>query len=1092
MTVKTDRIVSIDDLLEYFPSPKHVANEYHTACPFCSTGNVHSFRGNEFYGEDRFVLKKEGRGGFCRRCSLEGNGDRNTGWWSIQSIGKKLGLIITQEFRSSLRDLPVEEEPLRMLWYQGQVTIAHKKVNRDFWKKFGWTDETINFFQLGMGTLYSRNPDMNIIPIKVTHIGDTQPMDMYYISTRGTNAEGVPVKERSMGTISPYAWLIREDSASRTIAVVEGEKDMITAYQLGYRNLICSFGVNHFNSKKVQWLKSLGYDRLVDLIDADEPGRALANRAAAWATQAGMQWVQNTWEGTKPEDAKDLTDLLQALSDKGTKAFLAESLILRSPEAINRNPIRSNLILDMEADAASADIIVDVEELRGMGPNSMRTHAEVFLQEYEGERKRGVGKVLLLSIPPGAGKTHAMIQLVEDLVAKELPRKEAEYDGLVKSMAQLEENMKLTASLPEEDKEALKNAHTKLKERIDNFSFELVSWFGQYKEGFQDLLAAGARKDWWFNYEARNESNCANLSLVSELGKNNHDVGSFCRFACPFREACKEKAFLNQDRQRHRYPITFLRHQHLLSPQLVTDRKLLVIDEYAGNVFEGSPVVFNISDVQPFREGWELDMQDQEKIQFVRMFTEAVRSAMSYNLGAVRAEVENTGVETTLSGANVLRLIDQHLRSNDSSLAEVTTEISSEFLHKHYQPTFNQMGGREQIEVQNRCVPFLFDTILREMPDYQDSPENKFPSCINLVQGRMEVYASKSIDIPSKIPVIILDATAFPALYQAMFKREVAIRKYSFRNPNASTTVYVGSDYTHGYLNSSLGQFLRNRKSKVRMTAKTIEGNTFNAEDVEFDMSIGQNSLVQDCHQMVSHLVGKHGNLLVVTHKVLREVLEFYMTRTYPDLQKVDDKGRKRLVFGHYGALRGTNAYKDYDAVLLIGAFRVPYEVLWRRIQMWTWLLGLRSEIPITTIIRTGKYHTQTIGHGFRSFENEFAAEYVDMVEAGEMQQCAERIRPHSDKKQKFVYIMASRPALRFVDAVYDKRETIKQLLSQGDIEIRTYIDTYRRRNNNRQPSMRMLSKEFRMSLRDIQKIVKKYRCELQTDTGENEEGVVD
>lgn len=1089
-----DRIISLDDLLDYFPPFKRVAHEYHTACPFCTVGTpVQTYKGRIFRGDDRFVIRRNGRGGFCRRCSLEGGGDRGNGWWSMNSIGKQLGLSVGQEFRSQLRDLPIDDEPLRMLWKQSQVDQAHATVDRAYWYQFEWNDATIDHFQLGKGTLYKRNPNVHIIPMQVTRLDDTEPSPDFVVSTRGVDATtGKSLKERTPGSISPYSWVLHEDKTSTAIYVVEGEKDMVSAYQMGYRNLICCFGVNHFTSAKVNWLKKLGFDRIVDLIDDDTAGRALANRVGVWCYQHGIQWVRNTWEG-KPDGVKDLTELLQMLKTEGAKAFLAEALVLQSPEVSGRVTIRSELVIDIEA-GQEEDTLLSVDELRGNGPNSIRTQAELFLQGYDAERKRGEGKVLLLSIPPGAGKTYAIIQLVEALIEKELPKKHAELGALKKAQANVEQQLE-DKGLAEEDRDVLINAHRKVCHKVENFSFEIVSWFGQYKEGFADLMSAGANPKLWFNYEARNAKNCDNLEFVQDLGAKNHDIGSFCRFSCPFRERCRESAFLRQELDRRSYPVTFLRHQHLLSPQLVKDRKLIIVDEYAGSVFEASPVIFNIEDVSPSREGWELDVEDAEKAAYVTLFTDAVRSAMSYNIAMPKKVRGHSNDEAVTGGAFVLSLIDQHLRSNGSSLDEVTTIVDSQFLHRYYQPTYTQGGNNNGAFLQIRCVPFLFDTILRELPDYLENPKHKFPSCINLIAGSMEIYPVASIPIASKVPIIALDGTSFPSLYRAMFSREVAPKKIAFRNPNASTTVYVGSDFTHGAVQSSLGHLVRNKKLGIPMTATSIEGQVFDAERVAFDTSIGDTKIVKDCKALIDHLVARHSNLLVVTHKTLREILEYFMYNTYPTLKEVDAQGRRHVVFGHYGALRGTNAYIDYDAVLLIGAFRIPYDILWRRIQMWASLLGMRVEIPIATVIKNRAYHTKTIGHGFRTFDNEFAEEYVEMVESGEMQQCAERIRPHSSKSQKFVYVMANRPSLRYVDNIYDKNGTVKQLSSNDNADVRQYIDEYRLSNNDRQPSMRALAKHFKRSLRDIQQIVRSYRNDLEmskTPTGEDTEDMVD
>jgi hypothetical protein len=1034
-------IKSIPELQSLFPPGSIVtksAGEMASPCPFCySDGREEvEYLGKRFVGTDRLIWRYRG-GVYCRHCALAGRGMNGNGFYSWDMLADQLNAPLDDQFDKELA-VEIEEDPLRMLWDETLVQRAHERVQRSYWYRFNWTDEVIDRFKLGLGTLYQADGNVNVIPMNVQHISDEEENNaiqgLYYVSGRRA---GIPPK-RTPGSSRSYYWKITNNENAKIAIIAEGEKDGITAaFLFPDCNIYVAFGATTWTKQKTQLLAECGYTEIWAFGDNDQAGAGLNRNICLWANALGMQSQYLNWDDTF-EEHTDITDVLASIGREKTIAFINDHLTL-SEESAAAGVTRALYVANLEQAEQHSEFI-DLSELRGVGINSLRGRINKYLKEYKQRKRRGRGVLQLLATPPGSGKTHTLIKVAEDVALTEYEKRVEKQQELLQQIGNLEQELRSASDADE--RAELQGILDSLKKRADTFSFASVAWYGQYKDGYSDLLATGANPDLWYNFEARNSNNCANIDTVNLLAQNNHDIGAFCHRTCPFQRECQRSGYLSQDVERKKYPITFFRFQHMQSDRAEEYTQLNIVDENPSGLIDNNPTTFKAKDLFPFNEGWDLDLDDRRMGQAIDMFAAAVRNVIGAN-----GEV--------LSGNRVLSLFDQQvqvLSNNEFSLETLIEYIHYNVLVDFYQPTF--LSGDTQ-DIRKRCLPQLHKAITNELPDYIQNKNRNLPSCIHLVRDTLELYAQEPITFSASVPLIVADATALPILYDAMFKREVDVYAPQVKNENAEIIVVHGSDWTKSQIAQEIGKQIAGFK----------KDNTLISEDI-YDQRI-----VRDAINIISGLSEKHDKLLVITHKNIRELFE-----------KLVGERLKNISWGHYGALRGSNAYADFEAVVLIGAFRIPYDVMYRRISAWARLLGLDDELPTDTVIKAKSYDGQTVGHGYRTFDHWFADMFVNMIEAGEMIQSAERIRPHSSDKKKYVYMVASRPALNHVSKVVAKREFMKQFMQTKEDHIRDFLIEYKRVNRE-YPPYRLVTEKFATSNSVVQKIRQKLESSDEKET---------
>lgn len=1011
MDVKTIR-----DLIPLFPSgmvTEKSSDELASPCPFCPTyeGTTIEFNNKTFVGTDRFIWFVNSNTFYCRRCHAE---NRKHVWNVAELVSFFRDVYPEIDIHASLifeEHQPVVKKPVQF-WRSLDLGIPHAQVQRPFFYQFGWTDETINYFKLGFSDFQGRLSHLMPLPVITLN---RQTGDWYFISARTVDGE----KRHQVGDMHTFFGFIHDDPTTSTVVLTEGPKDFITAYQLGFKNVACAFGAMNWSEEKTKTLAQK-FETLFIFGDNDDAGKNFNRIVAAQAHRSGMFVKILEYDNTKPQNF-DLTNLNEILRSDSYEYILDHLFVPTFDSKTDTATLRSSFISDYESidpTYQKPEIkSVSLDEIRGNSVQSLIHRIDRFLEDYQSKITRTKGSLLLLRAGPGSGKTHTLIRVAERIAKKALEKHyekiaviEEEIDNLKIELNEIKEY---------EDRLAYTDLMQKLIDKLENYSFTSVLWICQYKDSIAEFLATGANANVWMEFKARDEQNCKNFEVVKELGTKNHNVGQYCELVCPFRAQCRKSGYLSQEQERRKKPITILRHQSLnVLPDMSQYRDLVVIDESPLHVAE-NPIIFKAGQIYPHKDTWKIELDNSTIIEAIDIFITSLRHSMNFNIGKSQSDPDYT-----ISGATFYRQLDSQIKvhsENRYTLSTLCETIPSRVLYDSYQPTY--MGDTD---IKLRCIPFLFDALLKELPAYINNPTHTLPSRIHLVSGDIELYPMERVKISPSTPIVVADATGMmEKLYEGMFNRNIEIYQPTIYNPNAEVIVFRGSDWTLSHIENNVGKQLRDRNARTRKEVHDVLGDVFNLDDIPTNPDLYNDPLILDYKDSITSILERHGQLLVITHKRIRFVIEDLFRQAYPETYK-------RLFFGHYNAMRGTNRFKDVEAVLLIGQPRMPYDIMYRRIQSWAAMLELGREVPKEMGYYPAPYHMQSAGHTYYTFSDPFARDYADNYEVGEMIQCAERIRPHSTQDKKYIYVMASRPSVHFVNRIITKNELLSYYRSSS------------------------------------------------------------
>jgi len=1075
---------SLDDILAKFPmnSVKTVSSELKAPCPFCEEdgrGVRYNGDGLPFYGDDRLTIFSSRNGAYCRHCANAQRGRNRNGYYSMRDLAEKLCGRLSDSFVEHELKFAETVTPLGRLWTDGQVNLSHRNVDYRFWLGFGWTEKTIKRFRLGKGTLYSDDPDVHIIPMKLTSVDHGTITDLWYIGTRGVDANGKSTKRHSSGSVKPYVWLVRDDPDNDTIIITEGEKDGITVWQAGFKNFVVSFGTNHWSQKKTEFIMSLGFKDIIVCGDRDVPGRTFSDKVASMFRMQGAIVRVLNWDITKdliPESVKDVTEVLQkCYSGDEFRRWLDTSLEFYE-DLPSQYIFNSKLVEGME-NVAEQDkkAALSLGQLRH-GSFSLRSQIEQYVNDYPNK-----GNILLLKAPPGSGKSHALVAYMEDVAIKEREVKLIDKLKLEQSLEEAKTELEAFSGTDEEKAEMEKTVK-KLQSKLDNFSFATLALFGQFRDGFADILSLSKHPELWFNYEGRNETNCQNYKLVEELGSANHDVGQYCHIACPFKDSCITSGYLKQEKDKHKSSIVFYRHQHLQSTYPQEHTKLIVVDEDPGHIYEQNRRSFSLKDIAPHSPMWEVDLEDRDSVLRLQDFITALKEVMVSNEGESMFIHGEPNENYMIRGGRVIEILQDKLSAKFNEtviLHDYIRRYCLEDVASRYHPTY--LG--QDSPIKKRFIGDFIKVIAEESERLQRIGNKDMPTRVFINGGRLEFYPVSQIKVQRKTPIVIADATGLPWIYQAMFRRPVDVYAPTVYDPRTRTIQVVGDDYTASTRNRLVKRFREQieelPEDHILRTATGID------TPYELDYIIA----------VISKILTTHKSLLVVAHKEFKEVIESVASARirYVGLE-ASTSDEPKISFGHYNGLRGTNLYKDYEAVLMIGAFRIPYPEVWYMTNMWAYLLEVDRNLGSMYDVRTdvvSNFHGTNFGHTHPSYKDPLLAEMVDRFEVGEQQQCAERIRPHTSMTTtngKLIVVLSSRPALRFITDIFNKKSYVNVVAGDSYLKFKEFVLKYMedrlastKRPRKIKPSYKLIAKELGITSNST---ITRYMKLLEKDVG--------
>jgi hypothetical protein len=1040
-------ISTLQDILNFFPpgSIQDVGGgEYHSPCPFCEskTGETHEYAGHLFVGDDRFVWFSSHTGCYCRR---------ENRYYGYKDVVERLspGNVISDDLKV---EVTVERQKRAVvLADESFVDELHSHCDRSFWYRFNWSDDVIDHFRLGFGPLYraSANESRHVIPFVPHTVSE---------SLEGYSFEGRRTKKKRDGkdniktaglTGRDYFWYIQERPEDRRLAITEGLKDAITAWICGYENFMAIFGTSAWNDEFMQFVVDQGYTELILFGDNDEPGQEL-NKKIKEAAQNYDLSVHYFQHPTSAPQGYDLTDFLV---EQGSAAVVER--ILPMAYIPSTGFLHDYRMVDKDYQPVDP----------GQGVHYTKVRSELmdvlhnYLDNYQDDRKQNGPSVKVIAAPPGTGKSYAMIKAAEEEAVKHQREFVMEQHRLLQSISEWEDQLKETDD--EDERDEIEGWIDKARTRFTNMGQQHILFAGPFVSGWDDIKENGANTNLWYNYEARNKANCETLRQpnpelnINELASRGYSIMGYCQKKCPYNSACKVSGYLSQEEIRRQKPITYARHQNL-GTSLVEDYKVIFVDENPITVFD-QPMVATIEDFRPLSQIWT----DYVDVDQVNLLTRLIR-AILYVIAANDPYRE-------LSGYDFFKALDVEL---SGEVSDIVYKLSDDTIEA-FQPD-NLLGVGDYDLIPKRVVPLLLRMMKSEITHY-DSGQQLYNTRIHLVGRELEVYPIEILDLPKNRPIVVADGTALPGMYAMLFNRRVSLYAPKIYSPFAHTTVLHGSDFTRTSIKKQTGVAIDDYFKYLKEQRATIEdvfGEEFNLEQIQVDENMYNSSLLKKAVDLLKGVSEKHKKTLFVTHRPIRLLLEHRFREMYPELSS-------KISFGHYGSLRGTNRFKDHEAVLLIGCPRVSYKDLRRRIMAWAWLDESIPYVPPNIIVKVAPYHSRYEGHSYLSLDNDFADKFIRMVEEGEVQQCIDRIRLFSSDEDKFAYIAMSRPGAMWVTEI-DSSGALADMLGDGKrSQIATYVLEYHQ-VYNKYPTYKLMSKKFNVSFSTVKEVLDKIKKEKE------------
>lgn len=988
----TFTIKTIEDLIALWPiesQVKYLGSEIQTSCPFCTPNDLSIWKnGVSFTGEDRFVITKTGA--FCRHCHRNGTAPRHI---TFTLLAQKFNGELANEFKTEvLESAPVYNRPENFT--ETTISEAHSSVFKPFWQKFGWSNETINIFKLGLYEMYGNVS--HIIPYKAIDT-ENDEVSGWVMEGRVPDDEGKTNTVRSRGLYQRYVFFLNEDPSNKQVVITEGVKDGITAYQLGYRNILAISGSTIWTKEKSLFLSRHGFTSALVVGDNDQAGKAFNQEVVSRNTAVGISTSILNWTEEKPLKY-DLTNLLQDLGIKDGQDYIQNNQAVSRPD----RPLFTSLI-PRPVEGNGTDDYIDIEEIRGDGGRSIKYNLECFISDYAKRSTRGHGALLLLNASPGTGKTHTLVRAIEPLAAKRRQSVDEDKDSLLSEIARLQQEIS-EKNNPEDSQEETKVVQA-LTRHLDDISYASVLWFSKFRKSTKDLMELSQNPNLWFDYEGRNLDNCENFAITQELGQKNHDIRSFCETACPFRDACKRNGYLSQEEKMKDKSITIVRHQNLINKGLIDKHKdLIVVDESPLDVIE-SPMEIERRTLSPVTPTWYMQLNADPEFP-------AIKSAVLF-VQSIKHCMDTVGEKEELSGTELFVRMDRDIQSSSDgtyTLESVMSNLDQAIFEDYYQPTYLVSGVSE---IYYRTVPFVYRALSKEYIWYKNNPNHETTDVSQVTISRVRsseipiltLFQMKTPQIKPSVPVVVADATTRePELYQIGFDRRVEVYAPESRNENLKEYVLYGRDFTTGFRQRRFGALLRDKKHMKQRVAENLSGDKFDLNSVQMTGDVYEdNKAAMDYFDMITYVASRNDSCLVVTHKDVQELLEEPFRVKYPLLQE-------RIKWGHFGALRGDNQYRDIMSAVIFGVPRIPYDVITKRSRAWSAIKGDMTKIGSEMIYKAEPYGNHELGNEHITFVNPLAARLVDIQEKGEIQQATERIRPHVTKEPKQIYYCMTRP----------------------------------------------------------------------------------
>ena len=982
-------------------------------CPYCGAG------------QDRFYLRTDEGGSYtfsgadrirfvCRKMSRikEAGGMPDHGpVISLQKVLSDRGIVVELTNSTTWDELATALEGAAGLSRSHTVKSEHlyslSDVVEDYmtgaelWKKHTiFDDVTLRAFKLGSRMWRSRVPRLTI-PIEIEQ-------DKYILKARAIDPrDTLPQKYDAPGLVPVLfdTWMNRDGQVigrSPVYTICEGEKSLMALWQAG----AAPVGTTTAGSSvwKDEWTRTiivrLDVESVVYIIgDDDDSGdtfvaavRRSFERCLVDYPEVNVELRHYAWDQFGVAEDRSKTDPYDLVAQGTTWAEVRDRCVGDEIErAVKLGP-------------ATLYETFDLGELRGSGENSIEYQFDDFLSRYSRDfyvkktlENDAAGTVLLEQSMPGVGKTAAAVRVIERRAMEYYEKQVAKDQERERLAAAAQKILDSGAELSqEEEKRLTRQAKAKPTSKV------YAMFVGPFLASYNDLVRVRTRPDLWYNLEARTPSNCDYYDTQARIARRGYTVmGRLCRGACPFAEACAKKGYMQQFEEMKQYPIIFLRHPHLMMKDLMAQAKVVVVDEDASNEYL-KRVALRADDFDSIDGLRDLLENDYDRDIMYAVF--ALRDALEHALLLSAQD----GYDR--SGADVFKLLDVSLRVTNYGVHDLVGVVN-QIMESGVVSTFESRTPHQLMESETieDAPSGHFATLLRLIAEevYAHyhmlliNPDYKWNSRVNIVGKEFVFYPLTPFDIPMKTPVIALDATGSPVKYERAFGRDVLPRSRTVRDSSLTTTVFYGSSF-------SISTMRKRDKSSRAIMSDTASWASF-----EHELS----AAVDDALKIIVELALKHSSLLVVTYKGMDDLLRGLLLQTgYADLIG-------RISFQHYWSLRGSNEFEDMQAVLLVGVPRPPLEDTARLLSALYYTEYADDPLDLRVGYVDRAFHSwgQLPMMSVPMFVDSRTHPLLDEIEAGEMLQCAARIRPYTNA-DKYVYVLSSRPAVPFVDRLISYR----------------------------------------------------------------------
>lgn len=919
----------------------------------------------------------------------------------------------------------------RNIWNDEQVVEMWMNGAQKWIDTVGITRATVNHFQLGVDPKSGRLS----IPVPATPGAYLRRTRHPYADKVEAQAHGVTTYYLHPKGAPPLLWI---NSVSRTqpapfCTIVEGDTSLFAADTLGLVPSAAGLGgaMTWYDS----WSDKLydrGYTRFAIIGDNDSEGEQYRDNIIESLLRVGeerqivptirvMHWPETADPGADPRHvlkmgvAAGREYIDRHLGWVNEDEYQENDRHRRRPEfdaAYAANGYRA----DMEMAIAEC---VDLEYLRGgedYKGGQFYTEIDRFVRTYRPSKddpdKRDI---LLLRTPPGSGKTYMVVKYIQEFARKQLERTERR---IAKERQRLERfGEKRTEAQEKRYEDIVAGRYKRLS----------VVFIGLYKDAWNTITShPDFDSNLWHNVEGRNADNCKNLDQVGEVVARGYSpMHTLCikEGICDYRHDCP---FMRQRDEADQYPIAFLRHQHLRGKTLLEGAKLIVIDEDPGHVFL-TPLVISPSDILFFDPSLVVDdSRGRDRLMdFNNLLRDSLQLLGSKFIGGDERGALYTGVEIVEAMEELVLRHGEKYGARSKTLRQIALHLLNVPLAEFR--TWRPRDKKELYEAPRGQMAQFLSILAGEIVADANATGDGFNSrvSVQLAGNRsFEILAFplEVFNIPAKRPVVCLDATGTELKYRLAFNARVRSVEFNVRNPACVTTTITGKEYAMSVLaprnlrqRSHEKQYAEDRfLPKIRTEFSDEKLGVFDLDRHEFPHLV-----FREVVESLMVVAAKHNGCLFVTYKATRIWVEEFLKENFPAYYDV-------ISFGHFGGLRGLNVFEKENAVLVAGTPRPNVATV--RAQLCALFHADTEALTPGTVRTPTQYHFLPYWYSTLLPSDPRTHDLVYEMEAGEIEQCVERIRPHTSSGPQYVYLMTNRPACRWTgqwseeDQIYKDR----------------------------------------------------------------------